>query len=179
MSNLNLKERLGTEPVRARVIDDCVTLIEEQVKNKGGLSGIAIRTAYATIKTIKKGFVSEVVDGMLDEWLAQLQPHYDTWASGAKGPGNTPSNTPGNTPGHTPGNTPGNTKFSDFLVARSDEVAESLLAVTDRRAESTKHKTAKKAYLKMRGSAKSNVVEAIPDLGRMFERRLESEGVPA
>lgn len=165
MSNLNLKERLGTEPVRARVIDDCVTLIEEQVKNKGGLSGIAIRTAYATIKTIKKGFVSEVVDGMLDEWLAQLQPHYDTWASGAKGPGNTPS--------------PSNTKFSDFLVARSDEVAESLLAVTDRRAESTKHKTAKKAYLKMRGSAKSNVVEAIPDLGRMFERRLESEGVPA
>jgi hypothetical protein len=159
MSNVNLKERLGAEPVRARVIDDCVALIEDQVKNKGGLSGIAIRTAYGTIKAIKKGFIHEVVDGMLDEWLERLQPHYDTWASGAKGPGQT--------------------KFSDFLVARSDEVAESLLAVTDRRAESTKHKTAKKAYLKMRGSAKSNVVEAIPDLGRMFERRLESEGLTA
>ena len=159
MSNLNLKERLGTEPVRARMIDDCVALIEEQVKNKGGLSGIAIRTAYSTIKTIKKGFVGEVVDSMLDDWLQQLQPHYDTWANGAKGQGNA--------------------KFSDFLVARSDEVAESLLAVTDRRAENTKHKTAKKAYLKMRGSAKNNVVEAIPDLGRMFERRIESEGVSA
>lgn len=159
MSNVNLKERLATEPVRARMIDDCVMLIEEQVKNKGGLSGIAIRTAYSTIKAIKKGFINEVVDGMLDEWLERLQPHYDTWASGPKGPGTT--------------------KFSDFLVARSDEVAESLLAVTDRRAESTKHKTAKKAYLKMRGSAKSNVVEAIPDLGRMFERRLESEGLTA
>ena len=163
MSNVNLKERLGTEPVRARVIDDCVALIEEQVKNKGGLSGIAIRTAYSTIKTIKKGFIQEVVDGMLDEWLERLQPHYDTWASGAKGPGNPQ----------------GNAKFSDFLVARSDEVAESLLTVTDRRAESTKHKTAKKAYLKMRGSAKSNVIEAIPDLGRMFERRLETEGITA
>jgi hypothetical protein len=163
MSNFNLKERLGTEPVRARMIDDCVALIEEQVKNKGGLSGIAIRTAYGTIKAIKKGFIVEVVDGMLDEWLEQLQPHYDTWSSGAKGPGNTQ----------------GNATFSDFLVARSDEVAESLLAVTDRRAENTKHKTAKKAYLKMRGSAKNNVVEAIPDLGRMFERRLESERASA
>ncbi len=163
MSNLNLKERLGTEPVRARMIDDCVALIEEQVKNKGGLSGIAIRTAYSTIKAIKKGFIGEVVDSMLDDWLAQLQPHYDTWANGAKGQGNAQSNA----------------KFSDFLVARSDEVAESLLTVTDRRAENTKHKTAKKAYLKMRGSAKNNVVEAIPDLGRMFERRIESEGLSA
>lgn len=159
MSNLNLKERLGTEPVRARMIDDCVALVEEQVKNKGGLSGIAIRTAYSAVKAIKKGFINEVVDGMLDEWLERLQPHYDTWANGAKGAGNA--------------------KFSDFLVARSDEVAESLLAVTDRRAENTKHKTAKKAYLKMRGSAKSNVIEAIPDLGRMFERRLEAEGLTA
>jgi hypothetical protein len=162
MSNLNLKERLGTEPVRARMIDDCVALIEEQVKGKGGLSGIAIRTAYTTIKTIKKGFIAEVVDGMLDEWLEQLQPHYDTWANGAKGQGTGQS-----------------AKFSDFLVARSDEVAESLLTVTDRRAENTKHKTAKKAYVKMRGSAKNHVVEAIPDLGRMFERRLESESLSA
>lgn len=159
MSNLNLKERLGTEPVRARMIDDCVALVEEQVKNKGGLSGIAIRTAYSAVKAIKKGFINEVVDGMLDEWLERLQPHYDTWSNGAK--------------------SGGNAKFSDFLVARSDEVAESLLAVTDRRAENTKHKTAKKAYLKMRGSAKTNVVEAIPDLGRMFERRLEAEGLTA
>lgn len=157
MSNVNvvnLKERLGAQPVRDRVVADCVTLIEDQVKAKGGLTGMAIRTAYATIKAVKKGFIEEVVDGMLDEWLDRLQRHFDTWASGAR-----------------------DRRLSDFLVARSDEVAEDLLSVTDRRAESTRHKTAKKAYLKMRGSAKSNVVEAIPDLGRMFERRLEAEGI--
>lgn len=154
MSNVNLKERLGAQPVRDRVVADCVTLIEDQVKAKGGLTGVAIRTAYATIKAVKKGFITEVVEGMLDEWLERLQRHYDTWAGSAK-----------------------DRRFSDFLVARSDEVAEDLLSVTDRRAENTRHKTAKKAYLKMRGSAKNNVMEAIPDLGRMFERRLEAEGL--
>jgi hypothetical protein len=157
MSNgtvVNLKERLGAQPVRDRVVTDCVTLIEDQVKAKGGLTGMAIRTAYATIKAVKKGFIEEVVDGMLDEWLERLQRHFDTWAGGAR-----------------------DRRLADFLVARSDDVAEDLLSVTDRRAESTRHKTAKKAYLKMRGSAKNNVMEAIPDLGRMFERRLEAEGI--
>lgn len=152
MSNVNLKEYLGAPPVRDRVVADCVTLIEDQVKGKGGLSGVAIRTAYATIKAVKKGFITEVVESMLDEWLERLQRHYDTWSDGAR-----------------------DQRLSDFLVARSDDVAEDLLSVTDRRAETTRHKTAKKAYLKMRGSAKNNVVEAIPDLGRMLERRLEAE----
>lgn len=154
VNNVNLRDGLGAQPVRERVIADCVTLIEDQVKAKGGLTGVAIRTAYATIKAVKKGFINEVVDGMLDEWLERLQRHYDTWAGGAR-----------------------DGRFSDFLVARSDEVAEDLLGVTDRRAETTRHKTAKKAYLKMRGSAKSNVMEAIPELGRMLERRLEAEGL--
>jgi hypothetical protein len=154
MSNVNLKERLGTAPLRDRVVADCVTLIEDQVKNKGGLTGVAIRTAYATIKAVKKGFITEVVDGMLDEWLERLQRHVDTWSAGAR-----------------------DKRLSDFLVARSDDVAEDLLSVTDRRAETTRHKTAKKAYLKMRGSAKTNVLEAIPDLGRMLERRFEAEGI--
>lgn len=157
MSQVNLKERLGSEPVRSRVIEDCVALVDEQVKAKTGLSGAAIRTAYATIKRIKKGFVADVIDGMLDEWLEKLQPYYDAWSGGAAGAGGT--------------------SFSQFLVARSDEVAEDLLSVTDHRAETSKHKTAKKAYLKMRGSAKHHVVEAVPALGRVFERRLESEGV--
>lgn len=157
MSQVQLKERLGAEPIRGRVIEDCVALVEAQVKAKSGLSGAAIRTAYATIKRIKKGFVADVIDGMLDEWLEKLQPYYDSWSSGAAGDDGT--------------------TFSEFLIARSDDVAEDLLSVTDRRAETSKHKTAKKAYLKMRGSAKNHVTEAVPALGRVFERRLETEGL--
>ena len=52
-----LVERIGVEPTRAKVIEDCVDMIDAQVKAKGGLSGMAIKGAYATIKTIKRGFV--------------------------------------------------------------------------------------------------------------------------
>ncbi|HUQ05295.1 MAG TPA: hypothetical protein VM261_22480 [Kofleriaceae bacterium] len=147
----SLVERIGVEPIRAKVIEDCVELIDAQVKAKGGLSGMAIKGAYATIKTIKRGFVPGVVDALLDDWLGKLQPHHDKWtADGAKG------------------------TFTEFVIARSDDVAEDLLQVTDERAAKTSHTTAKKAYEKMRGGAKKNVIEAIPDLARLIERHVNA-----
>lgn len=140
----SLVEQLGKEPLRPQVVADCVELIDAQVKQKG----FVIKSAYATIKAIKKRFVPEVVDGLLDEWLEKLQPHYDRWAAGKQG------------------------TFSDHVIARSDDVAEDLLSVTDARAQKTSHTTAKKMYLRMRDSAKRNVVEAIPELSRMIERHL-------
>jgi hypothetical protein len=146
-----LVERIGAEPTRAKVIEDCVELIDAQVKAKGGLSGMAIKGAYATIKTIKRGFVPGVVDALLDDWLGKLQPHHDKWtAGGAKG------------------------TFAEFVIARSDDVAEDLLQVTDERASKTSHTTAKKAYEKMRGGAKKNVIEAIPELARLIEKHVNA-----
>jgi hypothetical protein len=139
-------EVLGKEPIRARLVDDCVSLIEAQVRNKGFI----IKGAYATIKAVKKSFVPEVVNALLDEWLGKLQPHYQRW-QGDK-----------------------SKTFGEQLVVRSSEVAEDLLAVTDQRAERTSHTTAKKAYQKMRDTAKKNVVEAIPDLARVLEKHLAS-----
>ena len=144
----SLVERIGVDPYRPKVVEDCVGLIDAQVKAKGGLSGMAIKGAYATIKTIKKGFVPSVVETLLDDWLGKLQPHYDKWSTGAKG------------------------TFAEFVIARSDDVAEDLLQVTDERAATTKHTTAKKAYEKMRGGAKKNVIEAIPELARLIEKHL-------
>ena len=66
--SLNLIERLGTEPVRTKVIDDCVALIDNQVRGKG-----LIRTAYGTVKALKKNFVREVVDALLNDWMGKLQ----------------------------------------------------------------------------------------------------------
>jgi hypothetical protein len=140
----SLVEKLAKDPVRPLVINDCVDLIDAQVKQKG----FVIKSAYATIKAIKKRFIPEVVDSMLDEWLDKLQPHYDKW-SVVK----TPS-------------------FSDYVVARSEEVAEDLLSVTDGRAARTSHTTAKKMYGRMREGAKKNVIEAIPALARLIEKHL-------
>jgi len=141
----NLIERLGGESARGKVIDDCVALVDHQVRGKG----LVIRTAYGTVKAIKKNFVREVVDTLLDDWLGKLQPHHDKWVAGGRAG-----------------------SFADYLIARSDDVAENLLAVTDVRADRTSHGTAKKLYGKMRPSAKTNVVEAIPELARLVERHL-------
>lgn len=140
----SLVEKLAKDPVRPLVVADCVDLIEAQVKQKGFI----IKSAYATIKAIKKRFVSETVDSMLDEWLDKVQPHYDKWVA-VKTP-----------------------TFSDYLVSRSDQVAEDLLSVTDGRAEKSSHTTAKKMYGRMRDGAKQNVIEAIPALATMIEKRI-------
>ncbi len=145
-----LVEQLGKEPRRPHVIEDCVALIDHQVKQKG----FVVKSAYAVIKGIKKKFIPEVVDALLDEWLGKIQPHYDKWAAGRSQP---PA-----------------TSLSDFMVARSDDIAEDLLSVTDERAEKTSHTTAKKMYLKMRDGAKRDVVGAIPDLAKMLEKHLAS-----
>ncbi len=140
----SLVERLGKEPIRSKVVDECVDLVEAQVKTKGFM----LKSAYATIKAVKKRFVPEVVDALLDEWLGKMQPHYDKWDATKAG------------------------TFSDYVITRSDDVAEDLLSVTDERAARTSHGTAKKMYARMRDTAKKNVVEAIPDLARLIERRL-------
>lgn len=140
----SLVETIAKGPNRQAVITDCVELIDEQVKQKG----FVIKSAYAAIKAIKKTFVAETVDSMLDEWLGKIQPYHDKWAAAKS------------------------STLTAFLVSRGDEVAEDLLAVTDARAERTSHTTAKKMYGRMRDGAKKNVVEAIPALGRMIEKNL-------
>lgn len=140
----SLVEQIAQPPRRPQLIADCVQLIDGQVKQKG----FVIKSAYATIKAIKKSFIPEVVDSMLDDWLGRIQPHYDKWSATKA------------------------SSLQDFMVARGDDIAEDLLKVTDERAETTSHTTAKKMYLKMRDGAKRNVIEAIPDLAKMLEKHL-------
>ena len=147
----SLVEVLGQPPKRQPVIADCIALIDAQVKEKG----FVIKGAYATIKAIKKSFVPEVVDSLLDDWLGKLQPHYEKWSATKA------------------------QSLTDFLTSRSDDVAEDLLSVTDARAEKSTHGTAKKMYLKMRDGAKKNVIEAIPDLARLIEKHLVALVQPA
>lgn len=150
MSDKTLCEQIGVEPTRGEVVGECTSLVDREVKAKSGMSGIAIKGAYGTVKKIKPGFVNSAVDGLLDGWLEKLEPYYAEWRG--KGAGS----------------------FADHVSARSEDVAEALLEVTDERAETSKHRTAAKLYKKLRPSAKRNVVEAVPNLGVLIERHLGS-----
>jgi hypothetical protein len=145
-----LAEQIAVEPVRATVVAECVTLVDSEVKAKGGVSGFAIKGAYATVKKIKPKFVPDVVDALLNDWLDKMEPFYGTWAQARTG------------------------TFAEFVTARSDDVAEALLTVTDDRAKDSRHKTAKKLYGKLRPSAKVNVAGAVPKLGALIESHLEA-----
>src|SRR5258708_34795583 len=61
---------------RPKVIADCVQLISEEVDSKGGLTGLAVKGAFALVKAVKPGFVDKAVDDMLDDFVKRLQPFW-------------------------------------------------------------------------------------------------------
>lgn len=147
---MSLAEKVTKPPAREKVVEECLRLIDDEVKAKSGFSGIAIKTGYGVVKTFKPRFVREVVDGLLDAWVGKLEPFYEGWQKDKAGK-----------------------SFADHLGARRENVAEELLHVTDDKAKTSKNGTVKRMYERMRPSAKKNVEEAVPKLGRILEKHLE------
>jgi len=128
---------------RPKVVADAVRVIDEEVDSKGGLSGLAVKGAYALVKAVKPGFVSEAVDSMLDDFVKRLEPFYA--AAQAK-----------------------NEPVGPSMNARAGEVSEALLAISDERAARAKNGTLKKAYEKLRPTGKKHVEAAVPRIGRLI-----------
>ena len=111
------------------MVRDCEQIIDEEVSAKG-LAGIPIKAAYAVVKAIKPGFITEVIDGLLDDFADRLDPLYG--AAKAK-----------------------NEPVAAYISARAGEAAEALLGITDQRAHRSKNHMIRAAYDKMRPTAKS------------------------
>ena len=135
-----------TDPAKKNeIIKDCCELIDAEVKDKGGISGLAIKAGYGAVKGIKPGFVQGAVEDMLPEFAKVLDPIHADAASQNK---------------------PVATFFSD----NAGRVADALLSITDAKAARAKSGVAKGAYEKLRSSAKKNVEQAVPRLGRLVEK---------
>jgi hypothetical protein len=141
----SLKERLGQDPQRKAVVADACEVLDQEVADKSGLGGIAIKGAYSVVKGIKPGFVPEVVNGLLDDFLAALDPIYQEALARNETPGR-------------------------HLAANGDRVADALLAITDARAARSSHAMLRKTYEKLRPTAKKHVSSAAPRLGQMLDR---------
>jgi hypothetical protein len=144
-----LKEVLLKDGKRDVVVTDCVRLVDDEVANKGGLSGIAVKGAYAIVKAIKPGIIREAVDRMLDEFVDKLDGYYADYES--KG---------------SPGT------FESFLSPKAAAVADTLLGVTDRRAAKAENATIKKAYEKLRPTGAKHVEAAVPGIARVVQRHV-------
>jgi hypothetical protein len=141
----SLVEALTDDTNKPRIIKDCCELIDAEVKDKGGISGLAIKAGYGAVKGIKPGFVEHAVEDLLPEFAKALDPIY----ADAKAQ---------------------NKNVSDFFSANSERVADALLGITDAKAQRAKSGVAKGAYEKLRGSAKKNVEQAVPRLGKLIEK---------
>src|SRR5687767_1531089 len=80
-----LRDQLGHGDKRASVIKDANDVLEMEVQDKGGLTGVAIRGAFAIVKGVKPGFTTEVIDHLLNDFLDALDPIYqEAVAQGAR-----------------------------------------------------------------------------------------------
>jgi hypothetical protein len=145
-----LVETLCGAEKRPQVIRDVCTLIDEEVSHKGGISGIAIKGGYAVVKGLKPGFVANAVDHMLDEFVEKLESFYEQYRTNGSGQ-----------------------SIESYFSSRSDNVAESLLGVTDARASKADSGALKKTYERLRPYAKKNVEQAVPGVGRLLDKHLK------
>ncbi|MFI6046077.1 DUF6918 family protein [Nocardia sp. NPDC051321] len=142
-----LSESLLDDAKRPAFLADAVEVLDAEVSDKGGASGLAVKGGYAAVKKISPSIVPDGLESLAPKLVAQLDPFWQEFtASGASG------------------------KFGDLLVAKSDQVAEALLSVTDARADASTRPALKKVYSSMRSSAKKNVIEALPRVGDLIQK---------
>lgn len=145
-----LQEILLAPEKRPRVVADCEKLVDEEVGDKSGVSGIAVKGGFAMVKKIKPSIIHDALDSLLDDFITRLEPFYAEHRAGA-----------------------GNLPLSDYLASRSSEVADALLGLTDERAARSQRQTIKKAYEKLRPKGKEHVEEALPRLGALIQKHTE------
>jgi hypothetical protein len=141
-----LKDKLLAADVRPKVLSDCVTVIDQEVQAKGGLSGLAIKGAYAMVKAVGPNMVREAMDGLLSDFTARLEPFYADWQKNGASP-----------------------PLASFLTSRGTAVANALLGITDDRARRASG-TIKKAYEKLRPTGQKHVEEAVPRVGQLLQK---------
>lgn len=142
-----LKDQLLTAEKRPQLLTDCEKLIDEEVASKSGLSGIAVKTAFAMVKAVKPGIIRESIDALIDEFVEKMEPFYTAQQSSTQG-------------------------VEPYFSTRAGEVADALLSVTDARAARAKNATIKKAYESLRPKGKQHVEAAVPRLARLLAKHV-------
>ena len=133
----------GTKP---QVVADCRALVDQQVKDKSGISATALKLGYKTVTSFAPGYLNDTIDSMLPEFVAQLEPFWVEFVAS------------------------GSAQFGDYLSKRGPEVAEALLTVTDTMAGRSERATIVKAYKAVRGGAAKHIEAALPAVGDMVQK---------
>jgi hypothetical protein len=141
---MGLSDGLIDSNKKAMVVDDCCTMIDAQLASKSGISGMALKAAFAALKGIKPGYIPHVVEMLLPQCFAVLDP---LWNEGVQ---------------------KGNPV--EYMAASRSQAADALLSITDERIKDSKRALVRGTYEKLRNSAKQHVEAAVPDLAKVIDR---------
>jgi len=143
----SLQDILLADDMRRRVVDDAARLVEDEVRSKRGVSGLAIKAGFKAFRKVRPGALPMAVNNLLDPFARAADPFYqEHLESGRTG------------------------SVSQTFLPRADAVAEALLSITDERARRFDSGLIKKTYYKLRPLGKRNTVEAVPGICRLIDK---------
>jgi hypothetical protein len=134
----SLAEVLKDAGKRRQIVDAGVRVIEQEVADKGGLSGVAIKATFRLVQGLKPGFVPMALNLLIDDFAAKLDPFWLDCQAQKADP-------------------------RAYFQRRGNEIAQALLGITDERARRADG-PARSAYEKLRPEGVKHVVAAMPRL---------------
>jgi len=141
---VHLSVHLTAPSARPAVVADACSLLDQEVARASGLTGMAVRSAYRLLTGIRPGMVPSAVDGLLDPFADQLDRFYQEHLTTGE-------------------------PLADILTAQRTSMADALLSITDDRAQRSSQVTLRRAYLRVRGSARVHVEAAAPGIARLID----------
>ncbi len=146
---MSLVDVLANPDSKRAVVADSVVLLESEVASKRGLSGAAIRAGFKTMKKVKPGILAQAVDGLLPRFAPAVDPHF---ARARR-----------------------NGDVRRWFTSHAEEIADDLLAVTDRRADKARNRVLVRVYKSLRPQARKHVVAAMPGVADLCDKHVPAD----
>ncbi len=146
---MSLKDHLTEPGKRAQVVKDASRVLDAEVADKRGITGVAVKAAFKVVRGLQPGFIPNAIDDLLDDFVGQVEPFFNDWKANGDG------------------------SLRDHFVSNGPAVADSLLKITDDRAAGSRHKILVKTYGKLRPKGKEHVVASMPRVGSLIERHTQ------
>ena len=139
----SLKDQAADPAKRRAIIDDAAQLLDAEVAEKRGLSGLAVKAAFKAVKGVSPRMIPMSIDALLDDFCDAVDPFWAECQSSGAAP-------------------------RPFFGQRAAAVANALLQITDARARRSKQRILKGAYAKLRGQAANHITVAMPRLADLI-----------
>lgn len=144
---MSVAEVLLKPPKREEIVRESQRVLDAEVADKRGVSGLAVKGTFKIVKGVKPGLIPQVIDGLLDDFMKKIEPFWQGWKDDAKG-----------------------RTCTQHFIDNGPGVADALLSITDDRAKRNKNRILVKSYMKLRPKGREHVIASMPRVGAMIEK---------